>query len=67
MINPFDRSLDGQYEAKHQCMITNSVKIITDCSEYIRYVNEKYKDRIVEVLNKKSHFGNVVEYVILID
>lgn len=28
MINPYDRSLDGLAEAKHQCMITNGVKII---------------------------------------
>lgn len=42
MINPYDRTQDGLYEAKHQCMIDNSVKIITDYDEYIRYVNDKY-------------------------
>lgn len=28
MINPYDRSQDAIYEAKHQCMIRNNVKII---------------------------------------
>ena len=41
MINPFDRSQDDLYEAKHQCMIANSVNIITDCSKYIEYANSK--------------------------
>lgn len=30
MINPFDRSQDGLYEAKHQCMIDNNVVIVFD-------------------------------------
>lgn len=42
MINPFDRSLDEKFEAKHQCMIKNGVKIITDCSKYIKYVSDVY-------------------------
>lgn len=42
MINPFDRLLDEKFEAKHQCMIKNSVQIITDCSKYIKYVNDVY-------------------------
>lgn len=42
MINPFDRSLDEKFEAKHQCMIKNNVKIITDCSKYIKYVSDVY-------------------------
>ena len=42
MINPFDRSLDEKFEAKHQCMIKNGVQIITDCSKYIKYVNDVY-------------------------
>jgi len=29
MINPFDRSQDDLYEAKHQCMIKNNVKFIS--------------------------------------
>ena len=42
MINPFDRSLDDKFEAKHQCMLEHNVKIITDCSKYVDYVNKKY-------------------------
>lgn len=30
MINPYDRSMDDIYEAKHQCMIRNHVSIIND-------------------------------------
>lgn len=40
MINPFDRSLDDLYEAKHQCMLENNVKIITDFSLYLKYFKE---------------------------
>ena len=42
MINPFDRSLDEKFEAKHQCMIKNGIQIITDCSKYISYVAQVY-------------------------
>ena len=42
MINPFDRSLDEKFEAKHQCMIENGVQIITDCSKYLKYVSDVY-------------------------
>jgi len=30
MINPYDRSLDDQYEAKHQCIIKNNVRLILE-------------------------------------
>lgn len=30
MINPYDRSQDGLYEAKHQCMINNNVIILKE-------------------------------------
>lgn len=32
MVNPFDRSMDDLYEAKHQCMIANNVSVISDAS-----------------------------------
>lgn len=32
MINPFDRTQDALYEAKHQCMISNNVHILSDTS-----------------------------------
>ena len=39
------------------------------CKKYLFVVDktEKYKNYIVEELDKKSHFGNIKEYVILID
>ena len=30
MINPYDRTMDDIYEAKHQCMLSNGVHIVTD-------------------------------------
>lgn len=44
MINPYNRSEkeDKIYEAKHQCMIKNNVKIITDCEQYKKYTIDKY-------------------------
>ena len=35
MINPYNRDLDDLAEAKHQCMIKNNVKIITDIKPYL--------------------------------
>lgn len=37
MINPFDRSQDDLYEAKHQCMLKNNVIIISDFDDYLEY------------------------------
>lgn len=44
MINPFDRSQDALYEAKHRCGLLNNVKFITykDYKKYIDYYEEKY-------------------------
>lgn len=42
MVNPYDHSLDDLYEAKHQCMIRNRVTILTNASEYINYIKQKY-------------------------
>ena len=44
MQNPYDHSQDSLYEAKHQCMISNNVKIIksSNCEKYVNYVNESY-------------------------
>lgn len=44
MCNPFDHSLDGLFEAKHQCMLQNNVTIITDISIY--------KDNVDRILTK---------------
>lgn len=44
MQNPFDHSQDELYEAKHQCMIANDVKILCqdEYNEFIRYVVDAY-------------------------
>lgn len=42
MINPFDRTMDDQYEAKHQCMIANGVHIITNIDAEKEIVEQKY-------------------------
>lgn len=44
MQNPYDHSLDALFEAKHQCMIKNNVKILRsiDVKCFIQYVNDKY-------------------------
>lgn len=38
------------------------------CKRYIFVVDktEKYKDKIVEEISNKSHFGNNIEYIIVI-
>lgn len=43
-INPFNHKLDALYEAKHQCCLSNNVKILysTDYKQYLKYVAEKY-------------------------
>lgn len=46
MINPYNRSEDAKYEAKYKCMIDNNVEIITNCSQYIEYVLNKYGHKI---------------------
>lgn len=47
MCNPFDRSEDALYEAKHRCMIENDVKIITDVTEIKRKVDEVFTEDFV--------------------
>ena len=44
MINPYNRceKEDKIYEAKYCCMISNNVKIITDCEQYKKYTINKY-------------------------
>lgn len=56
MINPYDRSLDEVYEAKHKCMLANNVKIITNIDEYEKYVNEKYTSDYVKLFKNDLQF-----------
>ena len=58
MCNPYDHSQDGLYEAKHQCMLANNVKIIKqdECKTYIDYVNETYGKHFLK--NCKATFSS---------
>jgi hypothetical protein len=44
MQNPWDHTLDNLYEAKHQCMIANNVKIIrvSEMIEILDYISTTY-------------------------
>lgn len=46
MQNPYNHKLDGLYEAKHQCMLSNNVKILRskDYQQYIDYCITNIKD-----------------------
>ena len=43
-VNPYDHLLDGQWEAKYQCMIQNGVKILRkkDLKYVFSYINNTY-------------------------
>lgn len=59
MINPWDRTQDGLYEAKRQCMIANNVKIVTDCSLYLKYLEDVYgKDYLSKFDLKRTIINN---------
>lgn len=53
MINPYDRSQDEAYEAKHQCMLKNNVKILTDFSEYLSHLKTRYPGEKIKDFKKK--------------
>ena len=52
MICPYNRTQDDIYEAKHQCMIKNNVKLIlsNDIKFYINYIKEKYGSSYIKSL-----------------
>ena len=57
MCNPYDHSQDKLYEAKHQCMLSNNVKIIrsNEYKTYMQYVERKYgKDYLQSFKNKEK-------------
>ena len=58
MINPFNRDEDDLYEAKHQCMINNNVKILRykDYISAINHVNNKYTSYFMDLFNTKIEF-----------
>jgi len=56
LICMFDRSLDGLYEAKHQCMLENNVYIMLDDEyiEYVKYVENKFGKKFKKECRNKD-------------
>lgn len=60
-VNPFCEEQNGLYEAKHQCLKEHNVEIITDCSQYLKYVKDTYgKDFLL--FCKNSYIDKTVKY-----
>ena len=56
MINPFDKSQNDKFEAKHQCMIKNHVNIITNVDKELKYVENKYTKDFLELFDTHLEF-----------
>ncbi len=56
MICPWDHSLDGLYEAKHQCMLKNNVVIYDSYAyqKYLDYVDDKYGKTFYTTLKQQK-------------
>ena len=56
MRNPFNSDDDARYEAKHQCMLKNNVRILTteDYMSYIDYVKAKYGEDFLHNCKKED-------------
>ena len=55
--NPYDSNQDALYEAKHQCLLNNNVKILyeEDYKQYLSYIENKYgKNYLTLFKNKKD-------------
>ena len=52
--NPYDSSQDGLFEAKHQCLIKNNVKILysDDYKKYLDYIDDKYGKEYLKSFKK---------------
>ena len=63
MQNPYCHFEDGLYEAKHQCMVANNVKILTnkDIQPILIYVKNTYgKNYLKSFKNKQCNKNNIV-------
>lgn len=56
LVNPYDKGQDGLYSAKYKCMIDNGVKILTDVSFAIDYVNKKFTKDYVRLFSTTKEF-----------
>ena len=56
MQNPWDHSQDALYEAKHQCMLHNNVKIIriSEMKEVLDYVYAKYGKNYLKQFRRRA-------------
>lgn len=56
LCNPYNHDMDEIYEAKHQCMIKNNVKILLTASDEIitavKYVENKYGKKFLKSCKK---------------
>lgn len=50
-------NVDDSEHYKYKCMLENNVKIITDCTEYINYVNETYGKQLLKDVKKVNRSG----------
>ena len=58
MQNPYDHSMDGLFEAKHQCGLQNNVVFIrkNEIIEMNKYVIEKYTSDYIELFKESIEF-----------
>ena len=64
MINPYDRSQDDKYEAKHQCMLSNGIQIITDYTNIENYINETYTKDYCSLFRNDLEFPYINEKLV---
>lgn len=50
-------NVDDSEHYKYKCMLENNVKIITDCTKYINYVNETYGKQLLKDVKKVNRSG----------
>lgn len=70
MVNPYDHSLDALYEAKHQCMLRNGVKILSDndYKVYLDYLKQKFTpEQIKSFRNTKKDAAKEASPEVLAD
>ena len=58
MQNPYDHTLDGLFEAKHQCGLKNHVKFIgnNEIKTMLQYVTEKYTNDYIGLFKENLDF-----------
>lgn len=59
MVNPYDHSFNALYEAKHQCMLKNGVKILSDndYKMYLDYLKKKFTPEQIKSFRNVKNDG----------